>query len=231
MPKGRYRPSRVLIVEDDIKTSETVALYLRHAGYEVLQVFDGAAAPDKAASFEPDLVILDLMLPGTSGLELCAGLRAQSDVPIVMLTARTTEIDRLRGLDAGADDYVCKPFSPRELAARVRAILRRGPERDERVHCGAFTVDSGSHEAAVGGAPLSLTVTEFRILFSLCRANGKVRTREDLISEVFGVEYAGTERAVDVHVRNLRKKIVEAGGPPDSIRTIFGVGYKMSANA
>ncbi len=221
----------MLVVEDDAKTSETVALYLRHAGYEVAQAFDGMTALEVAASFEPDLVILDLMLPIKSGLEVCAALRAQTDVPIIMLSARTTEVDRLRGLDAGADDYVCKPFSPREVAARVRAILRRGPVGDERVVCGALTLDSASHEATVGGTPLVLTLSEFRLLFSLCRASGKVRTRDDLISEVYGVEYTGTERAIDVHVRNLRKKIAEAGGPPDCIRTIFGVGYKMSAHA
>ncbi len=226
------RPSRVLIVEDDVKTSETVALYLRHAGYDVAQSFDGEAALEKAHAWEPDLVVLDLMLPKVSGLDVCARLRSSGDVPIIMLTARTTETDRLRGLESGADDYVSKPFSPRELVARVKAVMRRRTSSpNERVIFGEIEIDAGTRDAHVNGAPLALTRTEFGLLYALCRQPKVVRTRDDLIAEVIGFDYEGTERTIDVHVRNLRRKIVEAGGLRTNIRAVFGAGYKIESDA
>ncbi len=226
------RRSRVLIVEDDVKTSETVALYLRSAGYDVAQSFDGEAALEKAQAWEPDLVVLDLMLPKVSGLDVCARLRVGGDVPVIMLTARTTETDRLRGLESGADDYVSKPFSPRELVARVKAVMRRRTSvAHERVSFGEVEIDAGARDARVNGAPLSLTPTEFGLLFALCRQPKIVRTRDDLIAEVIGFDYEGTERTIDVHVRNLRRKIGDAGGRRTHIRAVFGAGYKIDSDA
>ena len=226
------RRSRVLIVEDDVKTSETVALYLRHAGYDVAQSFDGEAALEKAQVWEPDLVVLDLMLPKVSGLDVCARLRSSGDVPIIMLTARTTETDRLHGLDSGADDYVSKPFSPRELVARVKAVMRRRTSgANERVSFGEVEIDAGARDVRVNGAPLALTPTEFGLLIALCRQPKVVRTRDELIAEVIGFDYEGTERTIDVHVRNLRRKIGDAGGRRTHIRAVFGAGYKIESDA
>ncbi len=226
------RRSRVLIVEDDVKTSETVALYLRHAGYDVAQSFEGEAALEKAQAWEPDLVVLDLMLPKVSGLDVCARLRSGSDVPIIMLTAKTTETDRLRGLESGADDYVSKPFSPRELVARVKAVMRRRTSAtNERITCGEIAIDAGARDARVNGSQLSLTPTEFGLLFALCRQPMVVRTRDELIAEVIGFDYEGTERTIDVHVRNLRRKIGDAGGRHTYIRAVFGAGYKIESDA
>ncbi len=215
-----------------MKTSETVQLYLRHAGYDVAHVPDGVAALERFGSWKPDLVVLDLMLPELGGLEVCSRLREQADVPIIMLTARTTETDRLRGLDAGADDYVSKPFSPRELVARVRAVLRRRSDGlGERMICGAIELDTGARETRVNGTAVALTATEFRLLASLCRTPGTVRTREALIAEALGWDYDGTQRTVDVHVRNLRRKIAAAGANAACIRSVFGVGYTITADA
>ena len=214
------------------KTSETVALYLRHAGYDVAQSFDGESALRKAAAWEPDLVVLDLMLPKVSGIDVCAKLHERADVAIIMLTARTTEPDRLRGLDAGADDYVSKPFSPRELVARTKAVLRRrGDFAARRVKCGAIELDTGTREARVKETALTLTPTEFSVLFALCRAPGIVRSRDDLIAEAIGWDYDGTQRTIDVHVRNLRRKITGAGGNGACIRSVFGTGYKIAGDA
>jgi two-component system alkaline phosphatase synthesis response regulator PhoP len=227
------RRGRVLIVEDDVKTSETVALYLRHAGYDVAQCFDGQEALEKAQIWEPDLVVLDLMLPKMSGLDVCARLRARGDVSIIMLTAKTTEADRLHGLESGADDYVSKPFSPRELAARVKAVMRRRSSHvlNAPVTFGEITVDGGTRDARVNGTALKLTPTEFDMLLALCRRPRIVRTRDELIAEVIGYDYDGTERTIDVHVRNLRRKIADAGGRHTHIRAVFGSGYKIESDA
>jgi DNA-binding response OmpR family regulator len=227
----QHPPHRVLVVEDDVKTSETVLIYLRHAGYDVAQAFDGEAALERSRSWKPDIVVLDLMLPKLNGLDVCSRLREQADVAIIMLTARTTEADRLRGLDAGADDYVGKPFSPRELVARVRAVLRRRDHgRGPKLLCGTIEIDTDQQEARINGATITLTGTEFRVLHSLCRTPGTVRTRESLIGDALGWDYDGTQRTIDVHVRNLRRKIAEAGGNASCIRSVFGVGYKIAAD-
>lgn len=228
-----HRRVRILIVEDDVKTSETVALYLRHAGYDVAQSFDGEGALEKAQSWEPDLVVLDIMLPKINGLEVCAKLRAQGDVPVIMLTAKTTETDRLRGLGLGADDYVSKPFSPRELTARVKAVMRRRRTHgvNEPIIVGELEIDAGARDARVNGAGLQLTPTEFALLLALCRQPQIVRTRDELIAEAIGFDYEGTERTIDVHVRNLRRKIGSAGGRRTHIRAVFGAGYKIESDA
>jgi DNA-binding response OmpR family regulator len=225
------RRGRVLIVEDDVKTSETAALYLRHAGYDVAQCFDGQAALEKAQIWEPDLVVLDLMLPKVSGLEVCAKLRARGDVSIIMLTAKTTETDRLHGLESGADDYVSKPFSPRELAARVKAVMRRHAHvPNERISFGELEIDAGARDARVNDVALKLTPTEFGLLLALCRQPKIVRTRDELIGEVIGFDYEGTERTIDVHVRNLRRKIGDAGAHRTHIRAVFGAGYRIESD-
>jgi len=223
---------KVLVVDDDAKIVELVRLYLARDGYQVLTAFDGVEALRLAREAHPDLIVLDLMLPGMDGLEVCHVLRAESDVPIIMLTARATEQDRLTGLDLGADDYVIKPFSPRELAARVRAVLRRLPE--ESLQCGPREIVSGdlklnleTHEASLAGKPLNLTPMEFRLLTVMVAAPGVVFSRGKLIDKVFGHDFDGFDRTVDVHILNLRRKIESDPEHPKYIRTVYGSGYKF----
>jgi DNA-binding response OmpR family regulator len=216
---------RILLVEDDPKTRETVALYLRREGHEVVTAGDGVRALEAAQEHEPHLVVLDLMLPRMDGLAVCRALRESAQRPgIIMVTARTTEDDKLTGLDLGADDYVTKPFSPRELMARVRAVLRRASEEDV-VSAGEIAVDRVRREVRVGDAEVTLTPTEYRLLEALVRAPGRTFTRQELVERAFGDDYDGLDRTVDVHVKNLRRKLGEAG---NAIATVFGVGYKLS---
>lgn len=225
-------PSTVLIVEDDFDTVELVRLYLSRDGYKVLAATDGLEGLRLAREARPDLVVLDLMLPGLDGMELCRILREESEVAIIMLTARVEEEDRLAGLEMGADDYVTKPFSPRELAARVRAVLRR-TDRDvleqgpAELTCGDVTVNLRLHSADVGGTPIRLTPTEFRLLVLLMREPGRPLTREQIISQVFGYEFDGFDRNVDTHVFNLRRKLEADPNKPRYIHTIYGVGYRF----
>lgn len=203
-------------------------LYLQHAGYDVRQSFDGADAIATARDWQPALVVLDLMLPEIAGLDVCAALRKTSDTAIIVLTARTTEEDRLRGLEAGADDYVGKPFSTREVVARVKAVLRRRNASAVRViSCGEIQIDTAARAVHVCENTISLTRAEYGVLLALCRQPGAVRTRDELIEEVLGLDYEGTERTIDVHVRNLRRKIQAAGGSGSRIQSVFGVGYKV----
>ena len=215
---------RILLVEDDPKTRETVALYLQREGYEVATADDGVAALEAAQSFEPHLVVLDLMLPRLDGLGVCRALRASSNTAIIMVTAKTTEEDKLTGLDLGADDYVSKPFSPRELMARVRAVLRRAADEDV-IDANGITIDRVRREIRLGNEPVSVTPTEFRLLETLARAAGRTFTRQELVERALGDDYDGLDRTVDVHVMNLRKKLGEAG---KGIVTVFGVGYKLA---
>jgi DNA-binding response OmpR family regulator len=214
---------RILLVEDDAKTRETLELYLRREGYEVSSAADGEAAIATAAEFAPHLVLLDLMLPRIDGLEVARRLRAGAEVAIIMVTARSTEDDKLTGLDVGADDYVTKPFSPRELMARVRAVLRRCVE-DDVVTSGTFSLDRRAFQVTVAGAPLSLTATEFRLLDVLLRGAGRTFTRDELLARVSGYDSDTLDRTVDAHVMKLRRKLGEEG---KSIVTVFGVGYKF----
>ena len=214
---------RILLVEDDPKTRETLELYLRREGYDVSTAPDGEAAIVVAAKYPPHLVLLDLMLPRIDGLEVARRLRAAAEVAIIMVTARSTEDDKLTGLDAGADDYVTKPFSPRELMARVRAVLRRCVE-DDVVAAGPFSVDRRAFTVAVAGAPVALTATEFRLLDALIRGNGRTFTREELLARVAGNDSDTLDRTIDAHVMKLRRKLGEEG---KSIVTVFGVGYRF----
>ena len=223
---------RILVVDDDAKTVELVKLYLSRDGYKVLTAYDGIEALRLARESRPDLIVLDLMLPGLDGLQVCRTLRGESDVLIIMLTAKTAEQDRLTGLDLGADDYVTKPFSPKELAARVRAVLRRLPEEAlqrgpvEITH-GELTVNFLNHEASLAGKPLNLTPIEFRLLGVLMREPQKVFSRAELIDKVFGYDFEGFDRTVDVHIRNLRRKLGADPDHPRYIKTVYGAGYRF----
>ena len=220
---------RVLVVDDDVKTVELVKLYLSRDGYRVLTANDGLEALRLAQEAHPDLIVLDLMLPGMDGLEICRTIREESDVPIIMLTARTTDEDKLAGLGLGADDYVTKPFSPRELAARVRAVLRRLPgERgpDEIKH-GEITVNFRKHEAFLGSKSLNLTPVEFKLLGVMVKEPGRVFSREQLIEEALGYDFEGFNRTIDVHILNLRRKLEPDPGDPRYIKTVYGAGYKF----
>ena len=221
---------KVLVVDDDVKTVELVKLYLNRDGYRVLTAYDGTEALRLAREGHPDLIVLDLMLPGIDGLEICRTLRGESDVPIIMLTAKTTDQDKLIGLDLGADDYVTKPFSPRELAARVRVVLRRLPgERgpDEIKH-GELTVSFLRHEASLAGRSLNLTTVEFKLLGVLAKEPGRVFSRVQLIDEALGYDFEGFDRTIDVHILNLRRKLELNPSHPKYLKTVYGAGYKLS---
>jgi DNA-binding response OmpR family regulator len=224
--------SKILIVDDDKKTVNLVKLYLEKDGYQVLTSYDGQQALELARQKQPDLVVLDLMLPEVDGLDVCRILRAESKIPIIMLTAKTTEQDKLLGLDLGADDYVTKPFSPRELMARVRAVLRRVGEEEYKgspeIRYGDLVVNFLRHEAWVRGEPVRLTPKEFKLLDLLIKEPGRAFTRLELLDRVFGFDYEGLERTVDVHVMNLRKKIESDPSRPIYIQTVYGVGYKFA---
>jgi DNA-binding response OmpR family regulator len=221
---------RVLVVDDDAKTVELVKLYLNRDGYRVLTAYDGVEALRLAREGHPDLIVLDLMLPGVDGLEVCRTLRGESDVPIIMLTARTTDEDKLSGLGLGADDYVTKPFSPRELAARVRAVLRRlpGERGPDEIKYGQLTVNFIKHEASLAGSPLNLTEIEFKLLGVLGKEPGRVFSRAQLIEQALGYDFEGFDRTIDVHILNLRRKLEADPSHPRYIKTVYGAGYKFS---
>jgi two-component system alkaline phosphatase synthesis response regulator PhoP len=223
---------KVLVVDDDIKTVELVKLYLNRDGYRVLTANNGNDALQIARESHPELIVLDLMLPGISGLDVCRTLRAESDVPIIMLTALTTDDDRLTGLDLGADDYVTKPFSPRELAARVRAVLRRlpGERGPEKIEHGALTVNYLKHEAFLEGKPLNLTPIEFKVLGALVKEPGRVFSRAQIIEKALGDDFDGFDRTIDVHILKLRRKLEPDPHNPRYIKTIYGAGYKLLEN-
>lgn len=221
---------RVLVVDDDTKTVELVKLYLNRDGYRVLTAYDGTEALRMARETRPDLIVLDLMLPGVDGLEVCRTLRDESDVPIVMLTARTTDDDKLTGLGLGADDYVSKPFSPRELAARVRAVLRRlpGERGPAEIKRGELILNFIKQEASISGRPLNLTPIEFKLLGTLIKEPGRVFNRAQLVEKSLGLDYKGFDRTIDVHILNLRRKLESDSSHPKYIKTIYGAGYKFS---
>ncbi len=223
---------KILVVDDDPKTVDLLRLYLERDGYQVLVAYDGRQALDLARGRRPDLLLLDLMLPAVDGLDVCRILRAESRVPLIILTARATEADTLLGLDLGADDYIAKPFSPREVLARVRAVLRRvGEEREKgpsEARFGELVVDFFSHAARLRGAPLHLTPKEFKLLELLTKSPGRAFSRLELLEQVFGFDYEGFERTVDVHIMNLRKKIELDPARPAYIQTVYGVGYKFA---
>jgi len=222
--------SKVLVVDDDPGIVKVVRAYLEQDGFRVLVAHDGKKAMQIARNERPDLVILDLMLPEMDGWDVCRALRKESDVPVIMLTARVEESDKLVGLELGADDYVTKPFSPRELVARVRSVLRRvqgmppEPERISRAH---ITVDTTRHAVTVGDESIDLTPTEFDLLATLMGDPGRAYTRSQLLEQTQGYAYDGYERTIDVHIKNLRQKIEADPGNPRHIKTVYGVGYKF----
>jgi DNA-binding response OmpR family regulator len=221
---------KVLVVDDDRKTVELIRLYLERDGYRVIPAYDGREALDAYYRKQPDLVVLDLMLPHVAGLDICRTLREESKVPIIMLTARTTEDDKLAGLDMGADDYITKPFSPRELVARVRAVLRRSGENEpsqREVRYRNMIVDFARHEVRLDGSAVHLTPKEFKLLATLASEPGRAFSRLELLERVFGLDYDGLERTLDVHVMNLRKKVEPDPSQPTYVLTVYGMGYKF----
>ena len=222
---------KVLVADDDRKTVDLISLYLQKDGYRVLPAYNGREALEIARQKKPDLIVLDLMMPEIDGLDVCRILRNESDTPIIMLTARTTEDDKLLGLDLGADDYITKPFSPRELLARVRAVLRRvgagEPRGPATIAVGDLLVDTVRHEVAIAGQPVQLTPTEFRLLHTFAKEPGRAFSRLDLLDRVFGYDYEGLERTIDVHIMNLRKKIEPDPSQPTHVVNVYGVGYKL----
>ena len=225
--------SRVLVVDDEPKIRAVLRGYLEADGCLVREAADGEAALDSVAADPPDLVILDVMLPGIDGVEVLRRLRAHSDVYVIMVTARAEEVDKLVGLAVGADDYVTKPFSPREVAARVKAVLRRGRDRRaapaEVLRFDRLIVDLGRREVSVDGRPVSLSTLEFDLLAALAAAPGRVFSRRQLLERVWGYDFFGDERVVDVHVGGLRRVLGDDAADPRLVGTVRGVGYKFLA--
>jgi DNA-binding response OmpR family regulator len=226
-------PKRILIIEDDPKTTHLLSIYLTHAGFLVHAASDGSAGLALSRSQSFDVIILDLMLPTLDGLAVCRLIRETGDPRIIMLTARSTERDILVGLEAGADDYVTKPFSPRELVARVRATLRRVPETidsDEEADLvvGDVVLSIDTQSVLQGGTELHLTALEFRLLALLMRSPGRVFTRSQMVTRVLGENYDGFDRSIDVHILKLRRKLSAGTGREHHIETVYGVGYRLA---
>lgn len=222
--------TRVVVVDDDEHIRELATLYLQKEGFDVVCAFDGPGAVETVRQAAPALVVLDLMLPGMSGYEVCKAVRAESNVPIIMLTARDEDVDKIVGLELGADDYLTKPFNPRELVARVKAILRRAdaaqaPIPASVIRVGALHIDKARREVHVAGRELVLRTKEFDLLSTLAENAGIVLTREQLLDRVWGYDFYGETRTVDVHVQHVRAKLADSGL---AIRTVRGVGYKLS---
>ncbi len=219
---------KILVVDDEPNIIELARLYLEREGYQVEGVSTGQDALSKQSTGHPDLIVLDLMLPDIDGFEVCRQLRAKSDIPILMLTARKDDVDKIVGLELGADDYFTKPFNPRELVARVKAILRRyqaGLKPTETIDIGDLHIDLSRHEVAVAGQPVKLRTKEFALLVAFAQNPGIVFSREKLLDMVWGYDYYGETRTVDVHVNHLRERMV---GSRVSIETLRGTGYKMT---
>ena len=223
--------SDILVIEDDPGIARIIRLYLERDGHTVTNAGDGMSGLNAARSGKPDLIVLDLMLPRLDGISLCRVLREESDVPIIMATARVDEHDRLAGLDSGADDYIVKPFSPRELAARVRAVLRRAarqsPAEPAPMEFDGITIDFKTQTVVQGDDKPSLTPTEFRLLAMLASQPGRPFSRDQIIDDVFGYDFDGYDRTVDVHIANLRRKIEPDVRRPRYVQTVHGVGYRF----
>ncbi len=224
---------KVLVVEDEPSLVEALEFGLAAEGYDVTTATDGHEALQTFERERPDLVLLDLMLPGISGTEVCRQLRVHSSVPVIMLTARDSEVDKVVGLELGADDYVTKPFSMRELTARVRAVLRRGADREAAepgasLEAAGVRVDPERYEVSVRGAPVDLPPKEFALLELLVRNAGRVLTREVLIDRIWGADYVGDTKTLDVHIKRLRGRVEDDPHEPSRILTVRGVGYKLS---
>jgi DNA-binding response OmpR family regulator len=231
-PEAIPVPPRILVVDDEVQIARVLRGYLEQAGLAVIIAHDGRQALRLARQESPDLIILDLMLPEVDGLDVCRALRKESNVPIIMLTARVEETDRLIGLELGADDYVTKPFSPREVVARVRAVLRRtrpDPEQgfDETLRVGELMLDTARRALTVAGRRVELTPSEFEVLRAMMRSPGRVFTRAQLLEAAQGTAYEGYERTIDTHIKNLRQKIEDAPRRPEYLLTVHGVGYRL----
>ncbi|MDP6317674.1 MAG: response regulator transcription factor [Pseudomonadales bacterium] len=225
-----------LVIEDDKSVSQLIRLYLAEDGYRVLNAQDGLSGLKMATEESPDIVLLDLNLPGMDGIEVCRNIREKSDLPIIMVTARVEEDDRLDGLDMGADDYVSKPFSPRELVARVNAVMRRTSrankkqkEIGEQFKLGDLVIDLSRRSASVRGAEVELTPTEFRLLAFFIESPNRTVSRQQIIDNVFGYDFSGYDRTVDTHVSNLRKKLDAANPDQKHLKTMYGFGYRFDA--
>jgi len=222
---------RILIVDDEPELRSMLRQYLTREGFEVAEAISGNEALDKVSSAPPDLVLLDVGLPDIDGFEVLRKLRSSSDIPVIMLTARDEEIDRVVGLSVGADDYVVKPFSPRELVARIQAVLRRGGTgartTDATLRFSGLTIDEDSREVRSNGEPVELSALEFDLLLALAQGPNRVFTRQQLLERVWGWDYFGVERVVDVHVGNIRKALGDDASDPTYIATVRGIGYKF----
>jgi two-component system alkaline phosphatase synthesis response regulator PhoP len=224
----------VLVVDDETRIVELARDYLEHAGFAVLTAGDGPSALMAARTRKPDVLVLDLGLPGMDGLDVARALRRESDIPIVMLTARDDELDRVLGLEIGADDYVTKPFSPRELVARIRAILRRVDrvsEGGDRIEVAGVSIDVARMRVEVEGRIVDVTPTEFQLLVTLARQPGRIFTRSQLLDAIHGLAFESYERAIDAHVKNLRHKLEPDPSRPRFVLTVYGVGYRFAEDA
>lgn len=221
----------VLVVEDEAELTRVLRDYLEQAGFRVLTAYDGASGLARFQNEAPDVVLLDLNLPRMDGLDVARAIRRRSSAPILMLTARVEEADRLVGLELGADDYIIKPFSPREVVARVRAVLRRAqpaPPESSRIRAADLEIDTDRHRVTAGGRAIALTPTEFALLATLARQPGRVFTRLQLLEATQGAAYEGYERTIDAHVKNLRAKLEPDPRKPRYVQTVFGVGYRFA---
>lgn len=224
--------TKILIIEDDVKTANLIKLYLQQQHYTVQIAYDGREGLMLARDYQPDLIVLDLMLPHVDGLDICRILRQDTDIPMIMLTARSTEDDILIGLELGADDYITKPFSPREVVARVKTVLRR-MQRDTDAHhaeitLGQLNINLTRHEVRIQDAVIRLTPKEFKLLELMARNPGRAFSRLDLVELAFGYDYEGLERTVDAHIMNLRRKIEPDHTNPTYIETVYGIGYRFT---
>ena len=223
-------PYKILVVDDDKKTVDLIRLSLEKEEFEALSAYEGIEALNLARYASPDLIILDWMLPNVSGIDLCRMVRAESRVPMIMLTAKATEEDKLRGLNLGVDDYLTKPFSLRELVARVRVVLRRTHQAEEHLstlHFRELEINVQGHEVRLGGKEIYLTPKEFKLLETFMRSPGRTFSREELVEKICGPDYDGFDRSIDFHMGNLRKKINIHSEQPSYIQTVHGVGYKL----
>ena len=219
--------ARVYIVEDEPKLAKLLADYLQAAGYVTTTIGDGREVAPAMQAQRPDLILLDLMLPGRDGLSVCREVRAASAVPIIMVTARVEEVDRLIGLELGADDYICKPFSPREVVARVKAVLRRSAGARDADATARLVIDDERLIAALDGRALELTQVEFRLLKTLAARPGRIFSRDQLLNSIYADHRVVTDRTVDSHVKNLRRKLTQVCGDEEIIRSIYGAGFKL----
>ncbi len=222
--------SNILIVDDEPQILEILSSYLNKEGYHVITAENGKDAIERALTYPVGLVVLDLMLPDISGEEVCKEIRKHSRLPILMLTAKSSEADRVKGLEIGADDYLIKPFSPRELVARVRAILRRSGDYQtlsDHIELGNLVISLQDKSVTKDGSPLELTPNEFRLLTTLVRHSGRTWSREELVVEVLGIDFDGSDRTIDTHIKNLRQKIEDDPKQPEYIKTVYGLGYRF----